>query len=365
MLIVDGVKYKLWKPIEEEKEFHPLVKKNYKYIFGEDALYFDLKQKLSSKSGLAGIPDAYVIALTEPKVWYIVENELSSHDVYRHIVGQVTEFMDLIDDLGNQKELVKIFCNEIEQNKELEGYVKKRINKEIFRFLTELLSTPPRIAVIIDKITPELDKALNRLNKIASAEVVQFETYVRENAENIKAHLIKHPQTMTRSTSQDSRNMNLEMETHFFTQFLEKFKEKSQSIAGARVGHGSKHAWVEIPTQKKGLTFYFAKSRRKRFYVDLYISSRDPIESERIFDILRKQQSAIESEIGTELSWEKGHYRKGRSRIAAYKKGSFRDDSQTLETIELWAADMLARFAQAFSPRVEALTVEAKKEKAA
>jgi len=191
MLIVDGVKYKLWTPKDEEKEFHPLVKKNYKQIFGEDALYFDLKQKLSSKAGLVGIPDAYVITLTEPRVWYIVENELSSHDVYRHIVGQATEFMDLIDELENQRELVKIFCNEIEQDKKLEGYVRKRINTEIFRCLTELLSTPPKIAVIIDNVTPKLGRALNRLNRIANTEVVEFKTYIRENAENVKAHLFE------------------------------------------------------------------------------------------------------------------------------------------------------------------------------
>ncbi|MBO3758047.1 MAG: hypothetical protein QXQ94_10230 [Candidatus Bathyarchaeia archaeon] len=32
-LIVDGVKYKLWTPKDEEKEFHPLVRKCYKEIF--------------------------------------------------------------------------------------------------------------------------------------------------------------------------------------------------------------------------------------------------------------------------------------------------------------------------------------------
>jgi hypothetical protein len=35
MLIVDGVRYQLWNPKDEENEFHPLVKKNYKQIFGD------------------------------------------------------------------------------------------------------------------------------------------------------------------------------------------------------------------------------------------------------------------------------------------------------------------------------------------
>lgn len=81
MLTIDGVRYKLWIPKDEEKEFHPLVRSSYKQIFGENALYFDVTQRLSSKSGLIGIPDAYVIILSKPYSWCIVENELSSHDV--------------------------------------------------------------------------------------------------------------------------------------------------------------------------------------------------------------------------------------------------------------------------------------------
>ena len=59
MLLIDGVKYKLWTPKDEENEFHPLIKKHYKSIFGEDSLYFDLKPRLKSKSGL-DLQDRYI-----------------------------------------------------------------------------------------------------------------------------------------------------------------------------------------------------------------------------------------------------------------------------------------------------------------
>jgi hypothetical protein len=65
-LYIDGVRYREWTPSDEEKEFHPLVKQNYKRIFGEDPIYFDIKPRLSSKSGVGGIPDAYVISLSKP-----------------------------------------------------------------------------------------------------------------------------------------------------------------------------------------------------------------------------------------------------------------------------------------------------------
>jgi len=89
MLVIDGVKYKLWTPKDEEKEFHPMIKEHSKEIFGEDSLYFDVKHKLKSKSGIGSIPDAYVIKLSKPYQWYVVENELASHPVYDHIVRHV------------------------------------------------------------------------------------------------------------------------------------------------------------------------------------------------------------------------------------------------------------------------------------
>ena len=66
MLVIDGVKYRLWTPEDEEKEFHPMIREHHKEIFGEDSVYSDVKHKLKSKSGIGSIPDAYVISLSKP-----------------------------------------------------------------------------------------------------------------------------------------------------------------------------------------------------------------------------------------------------------------------------------------------------------
>jgi hypothetical protein len=58
MLLIYGVKYDLWTPKDEEKEFHPLVRAHYREIFGEDALYFDVKHVLKTPSKIGSIPDA-------------------------------------------------------------------------------------------------------------------------------------------------------------------------------------------------------------------------------------------------------------------------------------------------------------------
>jgi len=48
MLFMDGAKYNLWIP-QKEEQLEEIFKEHAKEIFGENSLYFDLKQKLTSK----------------------------------------------------------------------------------------------------------------------------------------------------------------------------------------------------------------------------------------------------------------------------------------------------------------------------
>ncbi len=129
IILADGFRYKVWKPKDEEKEFHPIVKEHAKEIFGESCVYFDLKYKLKSKSGIASIPDAYVINLSRPYEWYIIENELASHEVYDHIVPQVSKFVDSIEESDTQKSIVYALDNETSQNKILKEHIDKIAEK--------------------------------------------------------------------------------------------------------------------------------------------------------------------------------------------------------------------------------------------
>ena len=146
MLVIDGVKYRLWTPKDEEKEFHPMIKEHSKEIFGENSLYFDVKHKLKSKSGIGSIPDAYVITLSKPYQWYVVESELASHPVYDHIVRQLTKFINGIKNQSTRNQILDTFYDEIRNDKLLGAYVEKAIgSQEIHHFLSKLLSKPPRM----------------------------------------------------------------------------------------------------------------------------------------------------------------------------------------------------------------------------
>ena len=192
MLLIDGVKYKSWTPEDEENEFHPMIREHSREIFGEDSVYFDVKHKLKSKSGIASIPDAYVITLSKPYEWYIVENELASHPVYSHIFPQISKFISGIENLESQRDIINIFDNQIMRDKVLKAIVEKKIHpEETHRFLSSLVSKPPRIAVIIDEKTKEVKEAIRALKKLGHIDVVEFKTFVREDAPNVHAHLFE------------------------------------------------------------------------------------------------------------------------------------------------------------------------------
>lgn len=63
--------------------------------------------------------------------------------------------------------------------------------QEIHHFLSSIISKPPKIAIIIDKVTDEVREASEALKKLGETEVVEFKTFVRKDAPNVHAHLFE------------------------------------------------------------------------------------------------------------------------------------------------------------------------------
>jgi len=189
VLFVDGVKYFLWIPKDEENEFHPIVRKCSKVIFGENSLYFDVKHVLKSLSGIGSIPDAYVIDLSKREL-YIVEIELSSHPVYDHIVKQLTKFINGIENPHAKNQIINMLYEEINRDIVLKATIQKTTGSpEVYRFISTLLSKPPRIIVIVDKKTSEIEEACKVLKYQPS--IVELKIFSREDAENVQAYLFE------------------------------------------------------------------------------------------------------------------------------------------------------------------------------
>jgi len=189
ILVVDGVEYYLYTPKDETDDFHSMVKEHYKKIFGEDSLYFDVRKKLKSKSKIGSIPDAYIINFKRDE-WYVVEEELSYHPVYNHIVNQLTRFLNGIKNMKSRSQLLEALYREIDKDEVLRNIAKKQINShDIHHALTKLISKQPSIIVIIEEKTMETEEAIESIHP--SPHVIEFKTYARKDSPDIRAHLFE------------------------------------------------------------------------------------------------------------------------------------------------------------------------------
>ena len=175
-LIVDSVEYRLWTSSKEE-ELEFFVEEHSNLIFGENSLYFSVKRKLKSLGGIGSIPDGYVLTLSEPYQWFIVEVELSSHPIFSHIVPQLNKFIQGIRDPDSRKNIVRTLYDEIMGDTIAEDYVRKQLGSgEIYRFISDTVDKPPVLVVVIDEKTRELEEACNGV-PIADKRVIEFKVF--------------------------------------------------------------------------------------------------------------------------------------------------------------------------------------------
>jgi len=189
MLIIDGVKYSLWIPQDEMREFHPVVKKYSKEIFGDNSVYFDVAINLKSISGLGSKPDGLVLNL-EKNEWYLVEIELSKHSPYDHIVNQLSRFINGIDNANTKNQVVDIIDNELESNK-LRSCIEEKVTGDVHRWLTKLIFKTPKIIVVIEEKTQEVTDACKLLMKNYETTILELKTYIRQDAPTVRAYLIE------------------------------------------------------------------------------------------------------------------------------------------------------------------------------
>jgi len=265
MLLIDGVKYNLWRPTDEERDFHPIVRRCYKEIFSKDAVYFDVKHVLKTASGIGSIPDAYVVDFSKPEL-YVVEIELSSHPVYDHIVKQLTRFINSIENRDVKSQIVDMIYKEINGDPILKAIIQKMIgSQDIHYFLSILLSKPPRIAIIIDEKTSEIEDACKALRYVP--EIVELRTFQREDAPTVLAHLFE-PIRVKEKVSEKEGEKNKGLPEHYrnWEKRLEWTEENVKNIVEALTQEILKLGEVTQQIHGKHLCFYKGKPSTKSIF---------------------------------------------------------------------------------------------------
>jgi len=164
----------------KESDFERDIIEHAKEIFGPKSSYIDIKKKIK-KNNIITIPDGYLLDFsfeTDPRL-YIIENELVTHDPYKHIGQQLLKFAISYkaSGLGIKKFLVNKICEDSKMKEEVESGFSKAGYGNIDAFLEDLIFEKEVSAIIIiDEITPDLENVVNQL--AMKIDLLEFQTFI-------------------------------------------------------------------------------------------------------------------------------------------------------------------------------------------
>lgn len=165
-----------------EKEFEQVIIENSKQIFGSQSVYIDIKKRIGDS--IITIPDGYLIDFSfegDPRL-YIIENELASHDPYKHIGSQILKFA--ISYKASGRKIKAFLLEHLMAEKSMIDLVEKGLKHAGYRnidaFLESIIFEKPVAAIIIiDRTTEELENVLSQLTM--DTDILEFQTFVNDN----------------------------------------------------------------------------------------------------------------------------------------------------------------------------------------
>lgn len=173
---------------ETEQEFERAVVAHVRDIFGDRRIYLDCKRRIGSKDGRQSVPDAYLIDLSRPRdpQLYVVENEISTHDLFTHIGVQLLQFSVSFAQAGRsiKQILFEEICQDSSVKESCERYGREGGFRNLDHFLDALVfDSEFRALVIIDEETDDLHAVTKNLG--FPVEVIEFSTYENKKGEAI------------------------------------------------------------------------------------------------------------------------------------------------------------------------------------
>jgi len=167
---------------QSEKEFEQIIVEQSHHIFGKQSIYIDIKKRIGDS--IITIPDGYLIDFSfkaEPKL-YIIENELSSHDPYRHIGSQLLKFG--ISYKASGRKIKAFLLEHIMQDAQRMAKVEKGLKEAGYRNIDDFLESiifekTVAAIVIIDHSTDELENVLSQLTM--DTDILEFQTFENGN----------------------------------------------------------------------------------------------------------------------------------------------------------------------------------------
>jgi hypothetical protein len=167
---------------EAELERHFI--ENYRQALGEGALFLPKKKLVGSE--VKKVTDGLLLDLNDPirPSFWIVELELSTHDLEDHVQKQLFGFLTALEEDRTLRSLVKAVYDYVEDVEGSEPVWKKSFDRacehsgfQSFQFLDSLLRKESGLLVVIDEETPKLRTFVGLLSRLRPVKVVEFKTF--------------------------------------------------------------------------------------------------------------------------------------------------------------------------------------------
>ena len=176
--IVSGNDIYYLKEYQLEKDFEQDVVANYRHIFGNDTVYIDIKKKIGDN--IVTIPDGYLLDFTfsnNPRL-YIIENELSVHDAYKHIGTQLLKFA--VSYKQSRLKIKQYILDYLSKSPTNMTFIESKASEMGYRNIDAMLESmiyrdTVDAIVIIDNSSAELENVLSHLSM--KIDIIEFKAY--------------------------------------------------------------------------------------------------------------------------------------------------------------------------------------------
>lgn len=176
--IVSGDDIYYLKEYQLEKDFEQDVVANYRHIFGNDTIYIDIKKKIGDN--IVTIPDGYLLDFTfsnTPRL-YIIENELSVHDAYKHIGTQLLKFA--VSYKQSRLKIKQYILDYLSKSPTNMTFIESKSSEMGYRNIDAMLESmiyrdTVDAIVIIDNSSAELENVLSHLSM--KIDIIEFKAY--------------------------------------------------------------------------------------------------------------------------------------------------------------------------------------------
>jgi len=268
--------------------------------------------------------------------WNVIEVELSSHNPYDHIIPQISKFVRGIKNPMSQQQIAGAIYDVIINDAVLAAKVKKEVaTGEVFKFISLCISKVPRIIIVVEKKTPELEEALEGLAILPH--VVEFRTFVSQGLnKSAHAHLFEQLDKQVIEPEHSEYRTILENLRKKITLVRPQLKtaKPSEYYGKVAVGHSGIHLeWLFKATQDK-------------LGVELHLERATYAENSRLLTRLEQRKTELENNIGESLTFQ-SQWGKRWSRIYTERKLNQAPDYQD------WAVATMIKFYDFFKPLLD------------